>query len=101
MEEALHKWFQSLRTQNIPVSQDVLREKAVIFYNKARENGAQLPKFEASKGWLEKFQKRYNISSKIITGESESVPLEHVESGRKKLQELIALFDIEKCLQCR
>ena len=44
---------------------------------------------------MEKFQKRYNISSKIITGESESVPLEHVESGRKKLQELIALFDIE------
>ena len=85
MEEALYKWFQSLRTQNIPVSQDVLREKAVIFYNKVRENGVQLPKFEASKGWLEKFQKRYNISSKIITGESESVPLEHVESGRKKL----------------
>ena len=95
LEEALYKWFQSLHTQNIPVSQDVLREKAVIFYNKARENGVQLPKLEASKGWLEKFQKRYNIGSKIITGESESVPLEHVESGRKKLQELIALFDIE------
>ena len=45
LEEALYKWFQSLRTQNIPVSQDVLREKAVAFYNKTRENGAQLPKF--------------------------------------------------------
>ena len=95
LEEALYKWFQSLRSQNIPVSQDVLRAKAVEFYNKAKESGVQLSNFEASKGWLEKFQKRYNISSKIITGESGSVLLEHVESGRTKLQELIALFNIE------
>src|SRR5438132_13706259 len=32
-----------------------IREKAVTFYNEARENGTQLPKFEASKRWLEKF----------------------------------------------
>jgi len=95
LEEALYKWFQSLCSQNIPVSQDVLRVKAVEFYNKAKESGTQLSNFEASKGWLEKFQKRYNSSSKIITGESGSVILEHVESGRKRLQELIALFDIE------
>ena len=75
--------------------QDVLKAKAVEFYNKAKEQGAQLPNFEASNGWLDKFQKRYNISSKIITGESESACLDQVENGRKKLQELIAAFNLE------
>ena len=95
LEDALYKWFQSLRSRNIPVSQDVLKVKAVEFYNRAKENGAQLSNFEASNGWLEKFQKRYEISSKCITGESESACLDQVEIGRKNLQEIIATFDIE------
>ena len=61
LKEALYKWFQSLRSRNVPVSQDILKTKAIEFYNRAN--------FEASNGWLEKFQKRYNISSKCITGE--------------------------------
>src|SRR6185503_19347438 len=48
LEDALYKWFQSLRSRNIPVSQDVLKVKAVEFYNRAKENGAQLSNFEAS-----------------------------------------------------
>jgi hypothetical protein len=64
-----------------------LKIKAIEFYNRAKENGAQLSNFEASNGWLEKFQKRYNISSKCITGESESARLDQVENGRKLLQE--------------
>ena len=95
LEEALYKWFQNLRSRNIPVSQDILKGKAVEFYNRAKENGAQLSNFEASNGWLEKFQNRYDISSKCITGESESAPLDQVEIGRKNLQEIIATFDIE------
>jgi len=52
LEDALYKWFQSLRSRNIPVSQDVLKVKAVEFYNRAKENGAQLSNFEASNdGW--------------------------------------------------
>ena len=95
LEEALYKWFQSLRSRNVPVSQDILKTKAIEFYNRAKENGAQLPNFEASNGWLEKFQKRYNISSKCITGESESACLDQVENGRKLLQEIIATFNLE------
>lgn len=95
LEEALYKWFQGLRSQNIPISQDILKTKAIEFYNRAKENGVQLSNFEASNGWLDKFQKRYNISSKSITGESESALLDQVEDGRKRLQELIATFDLE------
>ena len=95
LEEALYKWFQSLRSRNVPVSQDILKNKAIEFYNRAKENGAQLPNFEASNGWLEKFQNRYDISSKCITGESESACLDQVENGRKLLQDIIATFNLE------
>ena len=57
-------------SQNIPISQDCSKAKAVEFYNKAIEQGAQFPSFEASNGWLEKFQNRYDIRCKTITGEA-------------------------------
>ena len=66
LEEILYKWFEGLRSQNIPVSQDLLKAKAVELYNKAIEQGAQFPNFEASNGWLEKFQNRYDIRCKTI-----------------------------------
>src|SRR6185369_2528022 len=33
LKEALYKWFQSLRSRNVPVSQDILKTKAIEFYN--------------------------------------------------------------------
>ena len=90
LEEILYKWFEGLRSQNIPVSQDLLKAKAVELYNKAIEQGAQFPNFEASNGWLEKFQNLYDIRCKTITGESESACLNQVENGRKELQQVIA-----------
>ncbi|CAH1770039.1 3754_t:CDS:2, partial [Entrophospora sp. SA101] len=85
LEDALYKWFQGLRSQNIPVSQELLKTKALYFYNEAKNRGAQFPEFEASRGWLENFQNRYGISSKNITGESQSANLENVEEGRARL----------------
>ncbi|CAJ0760132.1 4145_t:CDS:1, partial [Entrophospora sp. SA101] len=67
LEDALYKWFQGLCSQNIPVSQELLKTKALYFYNEAKNRGAQFPEFEASRGWLENFQNRYGISSKNIT----------------------------------
>ena len=95
LEEILYKWFEGLRSQNIPVSQDLLKAKAVELYNKAIEQGAQFPNFEASNGWLEKFQNQYDIRCKTITGESESACLNQVENGRKELQQVIATFNID------
>ncbi|CAG8475386.1 4743_t:CDS:2, partial [Acaulospora morrowiae] len=95
LEETLYKWFESLRSQNIPVSQDLLKIKAVELYNKAIEQGTQFSNFKASNRWLEKFQNRYNIHCKIITGESESICLNQVENERKELQQIIATFNID------
>ncbi|CAG8678596.1 5736_t:CDS:2, partial [Acaulospora morrowiae] len=81
--------------QNIPVSQDLLKMKAVELYNKAIKQGVQFPNFEASNGWLKKFQNRYNICCKTITGESKFICFDQVENGRKELQQIIATFNID------
>ena len=94
LEEALYKWFLGIRSQNIPVSQEMLRVKALHFYNEARNKGVYFSNFEASQGWLENFQERYNISSKHIHGESESADLEQVNKGRESLQELLIGHDL-------
>nr|CAG8516921.1 7436_t:CDS:1 [Entrophospora candida] len=36
LEDALYKWFQGLCSQNIPVSQELLKQKVLYFYNEAR-----------------------------------------------------------------
>ncbi|CAG8627739.1 13582_t:CDS:2 [Acaulospora morrowiae] len=95
LEEIFYKWFEGLRSQNIPVSQDLLKMKAVKLYNKAIEQGAQFSNFEVSNGWLEKFQNQYDIRCKTITGESKSACLNQVENGRKELQQIIAMFNID------
>jgi hypothetical protein len=79
LEDALYRWFQGLRSQNIPVSQELLKKKVMYFYNEVKNKGVQFPEFEASRGWLENFQNRYEISSKNVTGESQSANLENVD----------------------
>ena len=95
LEDALYKWFQGLRSQNIPVSQELLKQKVLYFYNEAKNKGAQFPEFEASRGWLENFQNRYEISSKNITGESQSANLENVEEGRARCHILLAEYELD------
>jgi hypothetical protein len=94
LEEALYKWFLGIRSQNIPVSQEMLKTKVLYFYNEARNNGVYFSNFEASQGWLENFQERYNISSKRIHGESKSADFEQVGKGRERLQDLLVGYGL-------
>ncbi|CAG8798193.1 11211_t:CDS:2, partial [Racocetra fulgida] len=64
---------QQLRSQNIPVSQDMLKTKALSIYEQLKNSGVEFPTtFEASNGWVYRFQRRFDISSKTISGESAS-----------------------------
>ena len=53
------EWFQTARSQNIPLSSSMLQEKALSY---AKELGNS--EFKASNGWLEYFRKRHNIAFK-------------------------------------
>lgn len=69
MEQNLYKWFIHMRNKNLPVSELILKAKAVEIHSKINENGRD---FNASDGWLQKFKKRLltstsqNLRRKVI-----------------------------------
>ena len=53
VSKAVLKWFARLRSENVPVSGVLIKEKALYF---AKESNFE--KFQASDGWLDKWKKR-------------------------------------------
>ena len=53
LNKAEHKWFLILRSENVPISGPMLKEKALEF-----AGGLNIEGFQASEGWLEKWKKR-------------------------------------------
>jgi len=62
LDEAVYLWFKQQRTQGIPISGNILKEKALLLSQKLNENES----FSASQGWLEKFKKRHGIRQLAI-----------------------------------
>ena len=65
---ACFKWLVIERSENIPIHEKIIQEKALEF---AKE--VNFEKFQASDGWLHSWKARYNISFKEVSGESKSV----------------------------
>ena len=87
METKLYDWFKQARAMNVPVSSEILAEKAVSL---CEEMG--ITDFTPSKGWLQRFRARKAISFRVVSGEAGSVSDEVVnwwteETLPKLLQE--------------
>ena len=80
VDEATYEWYQKVRSKNIPVTGPMLQEKA----KRANEELGDAT-FKASNGWLDRFKKRYNITSKVISGEAGGVREETVASWKERL----------------
>uniref|UniRef100_UPI00358EA5CD tigger transposable element-derived protein 1-like n=1 Tax=Myxine glutinosa TaxID=7769 RepID=UPI00358EA5CD len=86
MESALALWISDCRKKNIPLDTNVIREKARQLYAKFAEGAGdddpesepstasptKPTKLDASKGWFEKFQKRFKLKSVVLHGEAAS-----------------------------
>ena len=68
MEQCLYLWFANARSRNVPVTDEILKEKAKHFGD---ETG--VTDFKYSNGWLQRFKARHGISSHVILGESVGV----------------------------
>ncbi|CDW57420.1 tigger transposable element derived 6, partial [Trichuris trichiura] len=88
-EAALH-WFKQMRAANAricgPMIQEIARKFAVEF---------GFTGFQASNGWLAKFKLRYQISQKILCGESREVPVEVLEDFILKFRHFASGFKEE------
>ncbi|KAJ8935412.1 hypothetical protein NQ314_012831 [Rhamnusium bicolor] len=66
MESELHSWFVNLRNRHVPISSELLAAKAKQLYVQCYGND----KFNASKGWVINFRKRYGIRQLKVCGEN-------------------------------
>ncbi|GBL82726.1 Tigger transposable element-derived protein 6 [Araneus ventricosus] len=65
VDKALLPWIKYARSQNAPISWNVLKEKSLEFTNELGESS-----FVASNGWLQRFNSRHNLSFKKLCGEA-------------------------------
>lgn len=77
VEMAVLKWFTYARSQNVPISGLLLKEKALEI---AKEIGVS--EFSASNGWIERFKERNKLSFKKVCGEAAAVNLSDVSDWK-------------------
>ncbi|TGZ73237.1 hypothetical protein CRM22_001632 [Opisthorchis felineus] len=97
LDEKLYEWFLSARSRNVPTSGRLLQKKAIELAKSLGIEG-----FCASNGWLDKFQKRKNITG-VSVGESRDLAPESVSDNWKgrlsSLCEGYAAKDIFTCAE--
>lgn len=80
LDELVWKWFQKIRSANIPVSGPMIQQKALEYAKLIN-----LEDFKASKGWLTRFKLRHSLHHLKQCGEKADVNMEVVEEWKKKL----------------
>lgn len=90
IDEAMYEWYQRARIKNIPVTGPMLQEKA----KRASEELGD-SEFTASNGWLDRFKKRFNIKSNVISGEAGGVREETVTSWQERLPNILSGYSPE------
>jgi hypothetical protein len=73
LEECLYSWFVMKANKNMPISDEMLIEKAKVFGAYFQMDRPST--FSYSNGWLHKFKLRHNIKQFKISGESASLNL--------------------------
>lgn len=92
MEDMLIIWIQDMIYKHVPVSTAIIQEQALSFYAFVKENSTitSTETFVASKGWFERFKKRFSLHNVSFSGEKASADHEAAQNFPSQLRELIA-----------
>ncbi|XP_015186585.1 PREDICTED: uncharacterized protein LOC107071792 [Polistes dominula] len=91
MEKILRDWIDDCCQKSIPLDGNIIRQKALKVYKHLKEHGESfvIPDFVASKGWFEKFKKRFAVHSIKIQGKSDSVDHEATKTYPENIQKIV------------
>jgi len=76
VETAMLTWFKCKREQNLPVDEEIIKQKGHEFAHELKVDTADCT---FSNGWLEHFKLRHNIVCKIVGGEANSEDQNHTD----------------------
>ncbi len=82
VSEALYVWFCQKRNQGLPISENILREKALLFHARLKSPDDTVPEreqFTVSHSWLDRWKKRYGVRQLKIAGERLSAESHRVD----------------------
>lgn len=89
IEKCLIIWTEQQNIKGIPITDDLLRERAKMF-----AASLKLTSFKASNGWIDRFKKRNNLKSFNLHGDMASYNMETIEIERKKIAERLEFYDL-------
>ncbi|CAK9810812.1 Tigger transposable element-derived protein 1 [Anthophora plagiata] len=94
MERALMIWLEDYIAKKIPISGNLIKQKALKIYEHLRNighsyAGLENHSFVASKGWFEKLKKRYTLHNIKFQGEQASADAEAAENYKLELARII------------
>lgn len=91
LDEGVLMWLKQARGHNLPVSGDLIKEKAMKLAELMH-----IPDFMASDGWLENFKKRHGIAFKTVHGEAGAVDSQSLlEWQQQVLRPLLRQFSAD------
>ncbi|XP_058790941.1 tigger transposable element-derived protein 1-like [Phymastichus coffea] len=89
-EEMLMIWIQDFIHKKIPLSTAAIRDQAIVFHTHLCEKYNKTEKFNASKGWFERFKARFMLHNVKFSGESSSADHEAARVFPAQVREVIA-----------
>ena len=82
----MFKWLLVVRSRDVAVSALVFEPKATEFAEKMN-----VENFKASDGWLDRWKKRFNVSFKTVSGESNACAYEMVAPWEQTTNYLVQI----------
>ena len=89
-EQLLHTWIVSQREKGATVSEKLIRCKAFSIFKDVKLEGHSNCNFSASHGWFEKYKKRFNLRSVLLSGESRSADKEAASHFIEEFKDIIS-----------
>lgn len=94
LEDALYKWMCTQSSRGIMINADLVKMEGRKLMNAANE---LLPECEQiflkfSKGWIERFKKRFGLRFRQVHGEAMSVDIDKLAEEMPRLERIISTF---------
>ena len=81
LDKLMWEWFATARAKNIPVSDRMIQEQALLYAAELGHEG-----FSGSNRWLDRWQKRHSVRMSTLSGEAADVSESIVDDWRRCLE---------------
>lgn len=85
------EWFTVARSKNIPITGRLIQEKALMLAQEMSQDS----EFKASNGWLQSWQRRYNVKSSVLSGEGAEVTIDDINDWSQRLPSLCSGYALK------